>query len=103
LEEFGEESRSPDGGGAEGSATTLMLATLRSMSVVRGRVRGGHVAITGALAEGAEVRVVVHDTSDPFELDDAQFDELERRMIEADAGELEPVDAVLGRLRRRQP
>ena len=37
---------------------------------------------------------------EPFELDDAQLDELERRMAEADRGEVEPAETVLAKLRR---
>lgn len=70
------------------------------MNVVRGRVRGGHVETDAALPEGAEVVVLTRADDDSFELDDVQLDELERRMAEADRGEVEPADAVLGKLRR---
>lgn len=71
------------------------------MNAVRGRVRGGHVEIDAALPEGAEVVVLTRGDEEPFELDDAELDELERRIVEADRGEVEPAEAVLGKLRRR--
>lgn len=71
-----------------------------SMNAVRGRVRGGHIEIDGALPEGAEVVVLTRGVEEPFDLDDAQLDELERRMAEADRGDVEPAEAVLGKLRR---
>ena len=70
------------------------------MNAVRGRVRGGHIETEASLPEGAEVVVLTVDNDDAFELDEDQIAELERRMAEADRGELVPADAVFGRLRR---
>ncbi len=70
------------------------------MNSVRGRVRGGQVELDSALPEGTEVVVQLADSQAPFDLDDAQLDELEARMVEADRGDVEPAAAVLERLRR---
>ena len=70
------------------------------MNAVRGRVRGGHIEIDGALPEGAEVVVLTPGHDEPFELDEAQLVELESRMVEADRGEVEPAESVLASLRR---
>lgn len=70
------------------------------MNAVRGRVRGGRVELDATLPEGAEVVVLAGGTDESFELDDGQLDELERRMTEAVAGDVEPADVVLARLRR---
>ncbi|MBX3188600.1 MAG: hypothetical protein KF819_16405 [Labilithrix sp.] len=70
------------------------------MNAVRGRVRGGYIETEAALPEGAEVVVLTRGDEEPFELDDAQLDELERRIVEADRGEVEPGEVVLGKLRR---
>ena len=72
------------------------------MNAVRGRVRGGRIETEASLPEGTEVVVLPVDDDDVFELDDEQIAELERRMAEADRGELVPADAVFGRLRRAQ-
>lgn len=73
---------------------------LVKMNALRGRVRGGHIEIDSALPEGAEVVVLTASPDEPFELDEAQLAELERRMLEADRGEVEPADSVLASLRR---
>lgn len=70
------------------------------MNAVRGRVRGGHIEVDTSLPEGAEVVVLTRSDQEPFELDDAQLDELERRIAEADKGEVEPAEAVLAKLRQ---
>jgi hypothetical protein len=69
------------------------------MNAMRGRVRGGHVEIEGALPEGAEV-VVLAESEELFDLDDGQLTELENRMADADRGEVEPARGVLDKLRR---
>jgi hypothetical protein len=68
------------------------------MNAVRGRVRGGHIEIETKLPEGAEV-VVLAASDELFDLDDAHLAELESRAAEADRGEVDPADTVLGRLR----
>lgn len=68
------------------------------MSVVRGRVMHGRVEIDTPLPEGAEVVVLTGDEA-PFDLDDGLVTEMEQRVQAADRGEVEPVHAVLGRLR----
>lgn len=73
---------------------------LEQMNAVRGRVRGGHVETDAALPEGAEVVVLTVGDDGPFDLDDDQLAELETRMTEADRGEVEPAEDVLGRLHR---
>jgi hypothetical protein len=70
------------------------------MNAVRGRVHGGHIEVDTSLPEGAEVVVLTRGDQEPFELDDAQLDELERRIAEADRGEVEPAEAVFAKLRR---
>jgi hypothetical protein len=70
------------------------------MNAVRGRVRGGHIEVDAPLPEGAEVVVLTRGEQEPFDLDDAQLDELERRIASADMGEVEPAEAVLAKLRR---
>lgn len=70
------------------------------MNAVRGRVRGGRIELDASLPEGAEVVVLSRGDEEPFELDDAHLDELERRLAEADLGEVEPAEAVLAKLRR---
>lgn len=67
---------------------------------MRGRARGGHIELDGALPEGAEVVVLTADAEEPFDLDDAQLTELEARMAEADRGEVDPAAAILEKLRR---
>jgi predicted transcriptional regulator len=46
--------------------------------------------------------VLAAGREEPFDLDDAQLSEIEARMAEADRGEVEPVGAVLERLRRNR-
>ncbi|MCL2726540.1 MAG: hypothetical protein FWD69_19140 [Polyangiaceae bacterium] len=70
------------------------------MNAVRGRVHRGHIEVDTSLPEGAEVVVLTRGDQEPFELDDAQLDELERRIAEADRGEVEPAEAVFAKLRR---
>lgn len=70
------------------------------MNAVRGRVRGGHIETDAALPEGTEVVVLTPSEEPPFDLDDVQLSELETRIADADRGEVEPAQAVLGRLRR---
>jgi hypothetical protein len=77
-----------------------LRAILSHMNAVRGRVRGGHIETDAALPEGTEVVVLTGGEEEPFDLDDAQLVELEARMAEADEGEIEPAEAVLGKLRR---
>lgn len=104
-----------NGASTNGAAATngAVQSALRSLSVerdqpcyslgmnaVRGRVRGGHIEVDATLPEGAEVVVRTGGHEEPFELDDAKLDELERRMADADNGEVEPAEAVLGKLRR---
>ena len=67
---------------------------------LRGRVRGGQIELEGTLPEGAEVVVLAAGQDEPFDLDDAQLDEIEARMIAAERGEVEPAGAVLERLRQ---
>jgi hypothetical protein len=71
------------------------------MNAVRGRVRGGHVEVDGALPEGAEVVVLTGEGAAPFELDEADAAELEARVTEADRGEVDPAPSVLAQLRNR--
>jgi hypothetical protein len=77
-------------------------AILVLMSAVRGRVRGGRIELDDALPEGAEVVVLTAGAEGPFDLDDAQLTEIEARMAEANRGEVEPMGAVLERLRRNR-
>ncbi len=70
------------------------------MSIVRGRVRRGHVETEVELPEGADVVVLSGGSEAPFILDDASEQELEGRIASADRGELEPAAAVLQRLHR---
>ena len=70
------------------------------MHAVGGRVRGGRIETDAALPEGPEVVVLTRGDAEPFELENVQFDELERRIADADRGELEPGEDVLRRLRR---
>jgi hypothetical protein len=68
------------------------------MTAVRGRVRQGKIELEAELPEGAEV-LVLADNHEVFDLADAELGELEARMAEADAGEVEPAGPVLARLR----
>ena len=70
------------------------------MNAVRGRVRGGRIETDTALPEGAEVVILTRGDEEPFELDGTQLDELERRIADADRGEVEPAEDLLRRLRR---
>jgi hypothetical protein len=70
------------------------------MNAVRGRVRGGRIETDAALPEGAEVVVITGSDEEAFELDEGQMTELETRITEADRGDVEPANVVLGRLRR---
>jgi hypothetical protein len=72
------------------------------VNAVRGRVRGGQIELEGTLPEGAEVVVLAAGPDEPFDLDDAQLDEIEARMIAAERGEVEPAGALLERLRQRR-
>jgi hypothetical protein len=72
------------------------------MNAVRGRVRGGHIEVDAPLPEGAEVVVLTRGDQEPFELDDAQLEELELRMAEADAGDVESAEALIAKLRLRR-
>lgn len=73
------------------------------MNAARGRVRGGDIEADATLSsEEAEVVALTGGDKEPFDRDDAQFDELERRMVEADRGEVEPAETVLGKLRRQR-
>jgi hypothetical protein len=58
-----------------------LRATFSFMNAVRGRVRGGHVEIDGALPEGAEVVVLTPGNEEPFDLGEDLLAELETRMI----------------------
>ncbi len=99
-------------GGGDGAIASIILQVRRTrgppgcysygMNAVRGRVRGGRIELEGALPEGAEVVVLTPGTEAPFDLDDAQLAEIEARMAAADRGEIEPVGAVLERLRRNR-
>jgi hypothetical protein len=61
------------------------------MSAVRGRVRGGRVELETQLPEGADVVVfpVVGEEA-PFDLAEAEIEELEARMAAATRGEVVP-------------
>ena len=82
-----------------GAAVAAARATVLPMNAVRGRVRGGHIELDGALPEGAEVVVLHGGDEDAFELDDARMAKLETRMAAAEQGDVEPAVAVLARLR----
>lgn len=71
------------------------------MNAARGRVRGGDIEADATLPS-EEVVALTGGDKEPFDRDDAQFDELERRMVEADRGEVEPAETVLGKLRRQR-
>jgi hypothetical protein len=70
------------------------------VNAVRGRVRGGHIEVDAELPEGAEVVVLTRGNEEPFDLAAAELDELERRIADADEGELEPAETLLAKLRR---
>jgi len=69
------------------------------MNVLRGRVRGGRVAIDAHLPEGTEVVVLAPTGEPPFDLDEQSLAELETRIQEADRGDLVPAGVVLDELR----
>jgi hypothetical protein len=69
------------------------------MNVVRGRVHDGHVEIETQLPEGAEVVVLVPDNEEPFDLDDPDLAELEKRIAEAEGGDVELAKTVFDRIR----
>jgi hypothetical protein len=72
---------------------------VHGMNAVRGRVRQGKIEVQAELPEGAEVLILASD-GELFDLSDAQIDEIEARMAEADAGQIESAGPVLARLRR---
>lgn len=69
------------------------------MSVVRGRVRAGRVELDSELPEGAEVVVLTASTDERFDLPDEEVADLERRVADADRGDLVPADDVIRALR----
>lgn len=66
------------------------------MKVVHGRVEHGHVVVDEPLPEGTEVTVVVAAAGDEsFDLDEEQIAALRESIVQADRGELVPLDEVL--------
>jgi hypothetical protein len=68
------------------------------VSVVRGRVRNGQVALETELPEGADV-VVLTASEGFFEVPEDEVAELEARIAEPDRGELDSARDVIDRLR----
>lgn len=67
-----------------------------TMKVVHGRVEHGHVVVDEPLPEGTEVTVVVAAAGDEsFDLDEEQIAALRESIVQADRGELVPLDEVL--------
>lgn len=69
------------------------------MSAVRGRVRAGRVELDSELPEGADVVVLTARPDERFDLADDEVAELERRVADADRGDLVAADDVIRTLR----
>jgi len=63
-------------------------------------LRGGPTIVTPLSARTSHVAMLSPSPDERVDLDDLQLAELERRMVEADRGEVEPAETVLASVRR---